>query len=76
VKIATSPDVTGAGTSVLYLLTPETAKDKNQIDPLETFPIWLARQKNPGLLNSKKVRLTPESLHSYLSDLEIHGVPK
>jgi hypothetical protein len=65
---------TDAGTPVLYFLIPEDAKDRHRIDKLETFLIWLARQRNPGLLNKKKVRLTPESLHTYLSELRIHGI--
>jgi hypothetical protein len=63
-----------SGTPVLYFLIPETTKDKHRIDKLETFLIWLARQRNTGLLNKQKVRLTPESLHTYLTELRIHGI--
>ena len=63
-----------SGTPVVYFLTPEDARDRHRIDRLETFLIWLTRQRNPELLNKKKVHLTPESLQGYLSDLRIHGI--
>lgn len=62
------------GKPVLYFLTPRGTADRNRIDKLETFLIWLARQKNPRLLNKKKVHLSPETLQQHLSGLQVAGV--
>jgi hypothetical protein len=61
------------GTPLLYFLTPKGAADRNRIDELEIFLIWLARQKNPHLINKKKVRLSPEALQDHLANLRIAG---
>ena len=61
------------GSAWLYFLSPEDRR-KDRIPELETFLIWLARQRNPHLLNAKKVRLTPESLKTHLVQHRILGV--
>ncbi|HYW54661.1 MAG TPA: hypothetical protein VE826_11865 [Dongiaceae bacterium] len=64
----------GEGTPILYFVTSNSGWDEKRIDRLETFLIWLARQRNPSLLNAKKVHLTPSSLNGYLAELQIHGI--
>jgi len=63
----------GAGSALLYCLSPEDRRSDN-IPQLETFLIWLARQRNPRLLNTKKVRLTPKVLNDHLRQHHIAGV--
>ena len=63
----------GSGTALLFFLSPEDRRSDN-IDDLEKFLIWLARQRNPRLLNEKKVRLTPQSLYDHLQRHRIKGV--
>lgn len=62
-----------AGSALLYFLSPEDRRSDN-IRQLETFLIWLARQRNPRLLNTKKVRLSPKSLNEHLRQHRIAGV--
>jgi hypothetical protein len=61
------------GSASLYFLSPEDRRSDN-IPQLETFLIWLARQRNPRLINAKKVRLTPKSLNAHLQQHRIEGV--
>lgn len=61
------------GSALLYFLSPEDRRS-DKIPELETFLIWLARQRNPRLLNAKKVRLTPKSLNTHLREHRIAGV--
>jgi hypothetical protein len=61
------------GSAWLFFLSPEDRRS-DKIPELETFLIWLARQRNPRLLNTKKVRLTPKSLNEHLSQRRIAGV--
>lgn len=62
-----------AGTALLYFLSPEDRRS-DKISELETFLIWLARQRNPRLLNTKKVRLSPRSLNKHLREHRISGL--
>ena len=62
-----------SGTALLFFLSPEDRRSDN-IPELETFLIWLARQRNPQLVNKRKVRLTPKSLNEHLRGHRIAGV--
>lgn len=62
-----------AGSALLYFLSPEDRRS-DKIPLLEAFLIWLGRQRNPRLLNSKKVRLTPRTLNKHLRRHRIAGV--
>ncbi len=62
-----------SGTAILFFLSPQDLRS-DKIPELETFLIWLARQRNPDLLNKRKVRLTPKSLHKHLHEHQIVGV--
>jgi hypothetical protein len=62
-----------AGSALLYFLRPEDRRS-DDIPELETFLIWLARQRNPRLLNTKKVRLSPKSLNTHLREHRIVGL--
>jgi hypothetical protein len=62
-----------SGSASLYFLSPEDRR-VDDIPELETFLIWLARQRNPRLLNTKKVRLTPASLNEHLGNHRIPGI--
>jgi hypothetical protein len=72
-KYATAIEREGGGTPMLYFLLPENGWDKKQIDKLETFLIWLARQRNPGLLNERK-NLSPNQLESMLRTVRVYGL--
>jgi hypothetical protein len=61
------------GSALLYFLSPGDRRS-DKIPELETFLIWLARQRNPRLLNTKKVRLSPKSLNKHLREHRIAGV--
>lgn len=63
----------GSGTAFLVFLSPGDRRS-DKIPELETFLIWLARQRNPHLLNKRKVSLTPSSLHWHLHRHQIAGV--
>jgi hypothetical protein len=63
----------GSGNALLFFLSPTDRRSDN-IDDLEKFLIWLARQRNPRLLNKRKVRLTPQSLYDHLLRHKIAGV--
>jgi hypothetical protein len=63
----------GSGTPLLFFLSPEDRRSDN-ISELETFLIWLARQRNPQLINKKKVRLSPRALNEHLRGHRITSV--
>jgi len=63
----------GSGAARLYFLIPQRGNDGN-IDDLETFLIWLARQQNPRLLNERKFELTPKRLQHHFKRHRIAGV--
>jgi hypothetical protein len=62
-----------SGAARLYFLIPQRGNDGN-IDDLETFLIWLARQQNPRLLNKRKFKLTPKELQDHFGRHRIAGV--
>ena len=72
-KYASALAEEGSGTALLFFLSPTDRRSDN-IDNLEKFLIWLARQRNPRLLNKRKVRLTPQSLYDHLRRHRIKGV--
>jgi hypothetical protein len=62
-----------SGSPLLYFLVAEDGR-ADRVPQLEQFLIWLARQRNPDLLNDRKVRLSPKSLNSHLQKHRIAGV--
>ena len=72
-KYATALERSEGSTPVLYFLLPENGWDKRKIDRLETFLIWLSRQRNPQLLNQRK-NLSPKQLESTLRTVLITGL--
>lgn len=62
----------GSGSALLFFLSPGDRRS-DDIPRLETFLIWLARQRNPRLLNTKKIRLTPQALGIHLREHRIPG---
>ncbi len=68
---ALAEEVTGS--AWLYFLSPGNLKS-DDIGELETFLIWLARQRNPRLLNRRNVRLTPKRLYEHLQKHRIKGM--
>ena len=72
-KYASALAEEGSGTARLYFLSPKDRRSDN-INDLEKFLIWLARQRNPRLLNKRKIRLTPQSLYEHLQRHTINGV--
>ncbi len=62
-----------SGTALLFFLVPGGGKADN-IDKLEAFLIWLARQRNPSLLNKQKRGLSPAALQEHLQKHQIDGI--
>lgn len=62
-----------AGSALLYFLSPEDRRS-DSISLLDTFLIWVGRQRNPRLLNREKVCLTPKTLKTHLRRHRIAGV--
>ncbi|MBF6569506.1 MAG: hypothetical protein IVW54_11610 [Candidatus Binataceae bacterium] len=62
-----------SGSALLFFLSPDDRRS-DDIPELETFLIWLARQRNPHLLNKRKFSLTPRLLHKHLHQHQITGV--
>lgn len=63
-----------AGTPTITLVSWCPPDNENLIDDLERLLIWIAREKNPLLLNERKVSSSPKSIISLVNKLEISGV--
>lgn len=72
-KYALGLAMSGSGTPILYFLLPTDLRSDGVVE-IESFLIWLARQRNPQLINRKKVKLTPASLNGHLKDHKIAGM--
>lgn len=46
----------------------------SKIESLETLLIWIARSKNPGLINERKVSGRPKTIISTLNEVSVRGV--
>lgn len=45
-----------------------------KIDNLETLLIWIARSKNPSLINERKVSGRPKTIISIINEISVRGV--
>lgn len=72
-KYAAALERDDGGAPMLYFLLPENGWDAHRVDALETFLIWLARQRNPMLLNARK-NLSPNQLHNVLKNVIVYGL--
>jgi hypothetical protein len=62
------------GRPTITLVAAPLTGPGNSIDDLETLLIWIARERNPKLLNEKKVSSSPKKLIGLVNKLEIVGV--
>lgn len=62
------------GKPSITLLTPCTSASKNDIEGLEMLLIWMARAKNPLLLNERKISGEPKSIITLVNKISIRGV--
>jgi hypothetical protein len=72
-KYASALEHSEGGAPYLYFLVPNKKADEDLIDRLETFLIWLGRQRNPGLLNKRK-NLSPHTLEETLRTVRVYGL--
>jgi hypothetical protein len=72
-KYARALGQNSSGTPLLFFLSTKDRRS-DKISELEAFLIWLARQRNPNLLNRRKVSLSPKRLRKHLHDHRITGV--
>jgi hypothetical protein len=62
------------GKPSITLLTPCTSASKKDIEGLEMLLIWMARAKNPLLLNERKISGDPKSIITLVNKISIRGV--
>lgn len=62
------------GKPSITLLTPCTTASRNDIEGLEMLLIWIARSKNPLLLNERKISGDPKSIITLVNKISIKGV--
>ena len=62
------------GKPSIMLLTPCTKPSMKDIDGLETLLIWMARAKNPLLLNERKISGDPKSIIALVNKISVKGV--
>lgn len=62
------------GTPSLTFLVPVGFSSIKAIDDLETLLIWIARAKNPNLLNEKKVSGKPSGIIALTNTICVKGV--
>lgn len=64
------------GSPVITLVSWSKTDPEAFIDDLERFLIWIARAKNPRLLNERKISSAPKSIIALVNKIEIKGVLK
>lgn len=67
----------GEGRPSFYLLTLEQRRgaiNHDAIDALEDLMIWVARHRNPALLNRRKINTSPGSLMDIFGQNRVAGV--
>lgn len=62
------------GKPSMTFLSADGKKDISKIDSLETLLIWIARSKNPSLINERKVSGRPKSIISIINQISVRGV--
>jgi len=76
-KAFTAALLEGEGTPEMYLLTLLRTRgpiNHDAIDALETLVIWIARHRNPALINRRKINTSPKSLMLNFSSNRVTGV--
>ena len=67
----------GHGTPLIYFLALRRSRGpraRRAIDNLETLLIWIARHRNPNLVNRRKQNTTPWKLMSFFDTSKVLGV--
>jgi len=62
------------GKPSITFVSADSKKAISRIDSLETLMIWIARSKNPSLLNERKVSGRPKSIISIVNEVSVRGV--
>lgn len=59
---------------ITLVAAPAKGAKTEAIDRLETLLIWIARDRNPALVNVRKVESTPQKIIGLVNEIEISGV--
>lgn len=62
------------GRPSMTFLSADTQQSISKIDSLETLLIWIARSKNPNLINERKVSGRPKIIISNVNEVSVRGV--
>lgn len=62
------------GKPSMTFLSADSKKAISKIDSLETLLIWIARSKNPSLINERKVSGRPKTIISIINEISVRGV--
>ena len=62
------------GTPSITFLRADSNQAISKIDSLETLLIWIARTKNPSLINERKVSGRPKTIISIVNEISVRGV--
>ncbi|MHB8153360.1 MAG: hypothetical protein ACYDGW_09545 [Vulcanimicrobiaceae bacterium] len=76
-RMFTAALLEGQGRPTFFLLTLEQQRgpiNRDAIEELETLMIWIARHRNPTLLNRRKINTAPENLMRISGENRVAGV--
>ncbi|MEA9609083.1 hypothetical protein QY702_22350 [Xanthomonas campestris pv. plantaginis] len=62
------------GKPSITFISADSKKSASKIDSLEALLIWIARSKNPSLINERKVSGRPKSIISIVNQVSVRGV--
>lgn len=62
------------GKPSLTFISADSKKAISRIDSLETLLIWIARSKNPNIINERKVSGRPKTIISTVNQVSVRGV--
>lgn len=62
------------GKPSMTFLFADSKQAISKIDSLETLLIWIARSKNPSLINERKVSGHPKTIISIINEISVRGV--
>jgi hypothetical protein len=76
-KAFTAALLEGEGTPEMYLVVLQRSRgpiNHDAIDALETLLIWVARHRNPALINRRKINSAPSNLMAHFGSNRVVGV--
>lgn len=62
------------GRPSITFISADSKQAISKIDSLETLLIWIARSKNPSLINERKVSGRPKTIISTVNQVSVRGV--